>query len=152
VSQLSFFDHTESLTYIWGMELLIEFWNKLKSGIKVLLNYLYIILGMGVFFTLGYYYNTLKELSKLGKPEFITREEVTVAIDENNNFMIIDKTKGTYIILEDQIGTVIFNVYAKNLWGQHNAPKKWVQNKHLRRLSFWLLLESWVWVIFFTPI
>jgi hypothetical protein len=106
------------------MELLIEFWNKLKSGIKVLLNYLYIILGMGVFFTLGYYYNTLKELSKLGKPEFITREEVTVAIDENNNFMIIDKTKGTYIILEDQIGTVIFNVYAKNLWGQHNAPKK----------------------------
>ena len=75
------------------MELLIEFWNKLKSGIKVLLNYLYIILGMGVFFTLGYYYNTLKELSKLGKPEFITREEVTVALDENNNFMIIDKTK-----------------------------------------------------------
>jgi hypothetical protein len=106
------------------MELLLEFWNKLKSGIKVLLNYLYIILGMGVFFTLGYYYNTLKELSKLGKPEFITRKEVTVAIDENNNFMIIDKTKGTYIILEDQIGTVIFNVYAKNLWGQHNAPEK----------------------------
>jgi len=105
------------------MELLFEFWNKLKSGIKVLLNYLYIILGMGVFFTLGYYYNTLKELSKLGKPEFITREEVTVAIDENNNFMIIDKTKGTYIILEDQIGTVIFNVYAKTFGDSTTLPR-----------------------------
>jgi hypothetical protein len=44
--------------------------------------------------------------------------------------------------LEDQIGTVIFNVYAKNLWGQHNAPKKWVHDKHSKRLSFWLFSES----------
>ena len=96
-----------------------EIMEKVKNIFKVVLNYSLIILGMSVFFTLGYYYKDLKSYSKKSKPEYIKRSEVTIAIDENSNFMIIAKNDGTYTMLEDSIGRAIFDIYAKNIWSQH---------------------------------
>jgi len=92
---------------------------KLKKAFKVVLNYSLIILGMSVFFTLGYYYKDLKSYSTKNKPQYIKRSEVTIAIDENSNFMIIAKNDGTYTLMEDSIGRAIFDIYAKNIWSQH---------------------------------
>ena len=72
-------------------------------------------------FTIGYYYNTLKGYTHKSKPEFIKRSEVTIAIDENSNFMIITKKDGTYTMLEDSIGRSIFDIYAKNMFQQQVA-------------------------------
>ena len=96
-----------------------EIMEKVKNIFKVALNYSLIILGMSVFFTLGYYYKDLKSYSKKSKPEYIKRSEVTIAIDENSNFMIIAKNDGTYTMMEDSIGRAIFDIYAKNIWSQH---------------------------------
>lgn len=96
-----------------------EIMEKVRNIFKVVLNYSLIILGMSVFFTLGYYYKDLKSYSKKSKPEYIKRSEVTIAIDENSNFMIIAKNDGTYTMLEDSIGRAIFDIYAKNIWSQH---------------------------------
>lgn len=96
-----------------------EIMEKVKNIFKVVLNYSLIILGMSVFFTLGYYYKDLKSYSKKSKPEYIKRSEVTIAIDENSNFMIIAKNDGTYTMMEDSIGRAIFDIYAKNIWSQH---------------------------------
>lgn len=92
---------------------------KLKKVFKVAVNYSLIILGMSVFFTLGYYYKDLKSYSTKNKPQYIKRSEVTIAIDENSNFMIIAKNDGTYTLMEDSIGRAIFDIYAKNIWSQH---------------------------------
>ena len=103
-----------------------EIMEKVKSIFKVTLNYSLIILGMSVFFTLGYYYKDLKSYSQKSKPEYIKRSEVTIAIDENSNFMIIAKNDGTYTMMEDSIGRAIFDIYAKNIWSQHQpavSPK-----------------------------
>ena len=104
------------------MELLKEFWEKIRSGIRVIMNYFFIIVGMAVFFTLGYYYNTLRELPKMGKPKFIMKDDVNIAVDESGNYMIINKKDGTYTVYEDEIGKTFFNIHARNLFGQHNAP------------------------------
>ncbi len=96
-----------------------EISEKLKKALKVMLNYSLIILGMSVFFTLGYYYKDLKSYSTRNKPQYIKRSEVTIAIDENSNFMIIAKNDGTYTLMEDSIGRAIFDIYAKNIWSQH---------------------------------
>ena len=99
---------------------------KVKSIFKAALNYSLIILGMSVFFTLGYYYKDIKTYSQRTKPEYIKRSEVTIAIDENSNFMIIAKNDGTYTMMEDSIGRAIFDIYAKNIWSQHQpavSPK-----------------------------
>ncbi len=104
------------------MEVLLEFKQKLQKGLKVALNYSFIILGMVVAFTVGYYYDTLKEMGSQGKPEFIKRKDVTIAIDESSNLMIIKKQNGSYTLLQDSVGQAIFDLYAKNIWSQHQ-PK-----------------------------
>ena len=103
-----------------------EIMEKVKSIFKAVLNYSLIILGMSVFFTLGYYYKDIKTYSQRTKPVYIKRSEVTIAIDENSNFMIIAKNDGTYTMMEDSIGRAIFDIYAKNIWSQHQpavSPK-----------------------------
>ena len=100
-----------------------EIMEKVKNTFKAVLNYSLIILGMSVFFTLGYYYKDIKTYSQRTKPVYIKRSEVTIAIDENSNFMIIAKNDGTYTLMEDSIGRAIFDIYAKNIWSQHQpAP------------------------------
>ena len=96
-----------------------EIMEKVKNTFKAVLNYSLIILGMSVFFTLGYYYKDIKSYSKKSTPTYIKRSEVTIAIDENSNFMIIAKNDGTYTLMEDSIGRAIFDIYAKNIWSQH---------------------------------
>ena len=96
-----------------------EIMEKVKNTFKAALNYSLIILGMSVFFTLGYYYKDIKTYSQRTKPVYIKRSEVTIAIDENSNFMIIAKNDGTYTMMEDSIGRAIFDIYAKNIWSQH---------------------------------
>lgn len=105
------------------MELLNEFWTKIKSGLRIVLNYFFIILGMVLCFTVGYYYNTLTELNKIGKPKVYKKAEHTVAIDENNNGIIIENSRGTYIVLDAELVSVLFDTKAKNLWGQHQTPE-----------------------------
>lgn len=93
---------------------------KLKNFTKQMFNYIMLIVGMVVFFTIGYYYKDLKEMAKGNRPETVMKKDITIAIDESNNFMIIKKNDGSYVVFEDSIGQTIFNIYAKNLWGQHN--------------------------------
>ena len=100
-------------------EQLQEIKEKAVKVLKVVLNYSLIILGMSVFFTLGYYYKDIKSYSKKSTPTYIKRSEVTIAIDENSNFMIIAKNDGTYTLMDDSIGRAIFDIYAKNIWSQH---------------------------------
>lgn len=101
------------------MKELQEIKEKAVKALKVVLNYSLIILGMSVFFTLGYYYKDLKSYANRTKPQYVKRSEVTIAIDENSNFMIITKNDGTYTLMEDSIGRAIFDIYAKNIWSQH---------------------------------
>lgn len=97
---------------------------KLKKPTKVFLHYFIIVAAMLSCFTIGYYFNTLKSYTMKGKPEIIKRSEVTIAIDENSNFMIITKEDGTYTLLEDSIGREIFDIYAKNIWAQTQEVTK----------------------------
>ena len=96
-----------------------EIMEQVKITFKAVITYSLIILGMSVFFTLGYYYKDIKTYSQRTKPVYIKRSEVTIAIDENSNFMIIAKNDGTYTMMEDSIGRAIFDIYAKNIWSQH---------------------------------
>lgn len=101
---------------------------KMKKPLKVFLHYFIIVAAMVACFTIGYYFNTLKSYTTKGKPEVIKRSDVTIAIDENSNFMIIAKEDGSYTILEDSVGRAIFNIYAKNIWAQTQEPIK-TENK-----------------------
>lgn len=104
------------------MELLNQLIVKIKSGLKIIINYFFIILGMVVCFTVGYYYNFLREINQVGKPKIYKKTEHTVAIDENNNGVVIENRRGVYIVLDAELVQTLFEVKAKNMWGQHQTP------------------------------
>ena len=54
---------------------------------------------------------TPKETKKIGK--------ISVAINERNELMIIDRTNGKYEIYQDSVGKCIFNLYANSLQAKY---------------------------------
>ncbi len=111
------------------LELQKEQIQKIKKTLKAVAHYLLITVVMVACFTIGYYFNRIKEYTQVNKPEFIKRSEVTVAVDENSNFLIISKTDGTYIMLEDSVGRAIFDMYARSIWTQHQETPNEVIKK-----------------------
>lgn len=96
----------------------------LESGKKVLKNVtIYTIIGLSCLasFFIGYYYNKVVNGSPEVKTEVtkVKKQEVNLAVDQNNNLIIIDVKSGNYTIYEDSVGSTIFSLYAKNVWGQH---------------------------------
>jgi hypothetical protein len=83
----------------------------------------YSIIGLSCIasFFVGYYYNKMNNKTPEVKTVVskIKKQDVNLAIDQNNNLIIIDVKSGDYTIYEDSIGNTIFSLYAKNVWGQH---------------------------------
>lgn len=46
-------------------------------------------------------------------------DKVSVAINERNELMIIDRTDGTYEIYQDSVGMCVFNLYANSIQSKY---------------------------------
>ena len=90
---------------------------------KQLSLYTIIAITLTVGICIGYYYDFIKNSLTRNKPSSVKREEVTLAIDERNNLLIVKKSDGSYTTYQDSVGYMIFNLYAKNIWGQAANPK-----------------------------
>lgn len=99
---------------------------KLKTVLKQFSNYLLIVLTLVAGFVIGYYYDIIKNSfnSESAQVTTVKRDEVKLAIDENNNLLVIKKTDGSYTVYQDSIGFMIFNLYAKNIWGSAKNTKE----------------------------
>ena len=97
--------------------------DKFKNVLKQLSLYTIIIVTFIVGLSIGYYYDVLKNGLSRNKPLSIKRSEVNLALDENNHLMIIKKQDGTYTTYQDSIGYMIFNLYAKSIWGHATNQK-----------------------------
>lgn len=96
---------------------------KIKNVLKQVSFYLIISVSLiaGVF--IGYYYQYIKSVNvKQPQVVLVKKNEVKLAIDENSNLLIIKKTDGSYVVYEDSVGQLIFNLYAKNIWSQASKP------------------------------
>ena len=98
---------------------------KLKSSFTELGKYSVITVVIIASFFLGKYYHAF-QTEKVVEKVVITKVDkssVNIAIDENNNLMVINKKTGDYVIYQDSIGNSIFKLYAKNIWAQHTSNK-----------------------------
>jgi hypothetical protein len=88
------------------------------------------ILGFVCLVALGYilselYHYSTRERDKAdcSSPKVTkTIKETSVAINERNELMIIDRTTGEYEIYQDSIGQSIFNLYATRIQSQYQNP------------------------------
>ena len=96
---------------------------KIKQVMKQLSFYTVITVSLIVGFSIGYYYDFVKR-SYQKEPKFasVKKSEIKLAIDENNNLLIIRQNDGSYTVYQDSVGYTIFGLYAKNIWGQASAP------------------------------
>jgi hypothetical protein len=96
---------------------------KLKNVLKQVSFYLIISVSLVSGCFIGYYYQYIKSVS-IKQPQVVSvkKADVKLAIDENGNLLIIKKTDGSYVVYEDSVGYLIFNLYAKNIWGQASKP------------------------------
>ena len=79
---------------------------------------LIIVLAIGSGFIVGKNWNLLNDkiAEKNQYKKVYSMKETSVALNEKNQFIIIDKNNGNYKIYEDSIGMIIFNMYAKELY------------------------------------
>ena len=91
---------------------------KLTQVWKTVSLYSVILITFAVGIVIGYYYDFIKDNLTKTKPSYIKRKEINLAIDEKNNLLIVKKSDGTYTTYQDSVGYMIFQMYAKNIWGQ----------------------------------
>jgi hypothetical protein len=97
--------------------------SKIGQVMKQVSFYAVITISLIVGFSIGYYYDLVKE-SRKKEPKFVSvrKSDIKLAIDENNNLLIIRESDGSYTVYQDSVGYTIFGLYAKNIWGQASAP------------------------------
>lgn len=92
---------------------------KLKQLFKTTFIYVVILVSASASFFVGMYYQQMNTKTKKHEVTKILKHEVVLAVDENNNLIIIQKSTGDYTIFQDSIGKHIFNMYANSVWNQN---------------------------------
>lgn len=94
---------------------------KFKPMLKNLMFITFVVLSLSTGFFVGKFYNDNFE-PKEPTIEMIKwrRNEVNLALDENNRLIVIDKSTGNYTVYQDSIGISIFKLYARNIWTDFN--------------------------------
>lgn len=77
-------------------------------------------------FFIGYYYKKINSQKTDISVEVkkIKKHQVRLAIDENNNLLIIDSKSGNYSVYQDSVGKMIFKLYAKTVWIENTTPNE----------------------------
>jgi len=100
-------------------ELIDAFLQKLGVFGKKLGNLIIVAIAMLAGFFIGYYYWVMT--NKVGKSQWDSIKPLTttsVAINERNELLVIDRKTGIYSIYQDSVGIVIFNHYANRIYKQ----------------------------------
>jgi hypothetical protein len=96
-------------------------WSKVVSTLKKVGSYTIILLALSSGFFLGRVSHEI--LPKVEtKPTVKQASEISIAINESNQMMIIDKKTGKYDMFADSVGITIFRMYAGKIY-QEQAGK-----------------------------
>ena len=83
---------------------------KVVDFFKKLGNYALILTMLVIGFFIGNFYNQFSS-SKDAEIQIHTLKEISIAVNESNDLMIVDKKTGTYDIFSDSVGLTIFRMY-----------------------------------------
>ena len=98
----------------------------LLKALKPALNVVIVVSVATASFKLGNMYQaSQKEDVKLDNPysHAFSPEEISIAVNESNELIMIERATGKYIVYSDQIGQTIFGMYANRIHQEANAGK-----------------------------
>jgi hypothetical protein len=89
------------------------------AGFKKSMNYAIIIGGLAIGFQIGRYVEknqkSVKEETNPYSKAF-SPEEISIAVNEGNELILIERKTGKYIVYSDQIGMTIFKMYTNRIY------------------------------------
>lgn len=94
------------------------------KAIKPALNVVIVVSVATASFKLGSMYQaSKKEAIKAENPysHAFSPEEISIAVNESNELIMIERATGDYIVYSDQIGQTIFGMYANRIHQEVNA-------------------------------
>jgi len=97
---------------------------KLKLIFKSTFIYVVILSSAAASFFIGMYYQRINTKPKKYQITNVLKKDVVLAVDENSNLIIIEKSTGDYTIFQDSVGKSIFNIYANKILTQNNYTTK----------------------------
>ena len=86
------------------VETMENFKTKLKNVFNQVFWVLMVVLGVGAGFAVGYYYEVVNPKEVKGVSTLVNRNEITLAMDEHERLLVIDKRTGEYTVYADSIG------------------------------------------------
>jgi hypothetical protein len=99
---------------------------RVMSLVKPTLNVIIIVSLATAAFQLGILYQlSRKSDTKVENPyaHAYSPEEISIAVNESNELIMIERATGKYIVYSDQIGQTIFGMYANRIHQEVNAGK-----------------------------
>lgn len=105
------------------MNMLNNVIKKITPILKSLLIYVIILLLAVSAFLIGRYYQKINTTPKTREISNVFKRDIVIAVDENNNLIIIEKSTGDYTVYQDSIGKSIFTIYANKVLSQGNSEK-----------------------------
>lgn len=107
-------------TFVPMKQKFVETMEKFKTKLKNIFNQVFwvlmVVLGIGAGFAVGYYYEVINPTEVKQVSTVVNRNEITLAMDEYERLLVIDKQTGEYTVYADSIGKSIFNLYARKIW------------------------------------
>jgi hypothetical protein len=92
---------------------------KLENFAKKLGNLMVLIIALFAGGVIGYYYHHFTKTRDVIRVDKVNTMDMTsVALNERNELMIIDRTTGRYVIYEDSVGSAIFAMYANRMYAR----------------------------------
>ncbi len=103
-------------------EILVKTSKVLKETLRIL--GFVCLVALGYILSELYHYSTMeRDKVNCASPKVTkTIKEISVAINERSELMIIDRTTGEYEIYQDSIGQSIFNLYATRIQSEYQNP------------------------------
>ena len=105
------------------MNMLNNVIKKITPILKSLLIYGIILLLSVSSFLIGSYYQKINTTPKIREISNVFKRDIVIAVDENNNLIIIEKSTGDYTVYQDSIGKSIFTIYANKVLSQGSSEK-----------------------------
>jgi hypothetical protein len=92
--------------------------------VKPALNVVFVVSIATAAFQIGKYYQSTK-VKPYQNPysHAFSPEEISIAVNESNELIMIERSTGKYIVYSDQIGQTIFGMYANRIHQEINDGK-----------------------------
>lgn len=106
--------------------IMIKLNDSIQKVIDTIMHYGLIVVALVAGYFIGNYSHKLTPTPPKQNPytKIYSLNDISIAVNESNDLLMIEKKTGEYIIYSDSVGNCIFKMYANKIYHQTNTEVK----------------------------